>query len=91
MAYEAVVIDEHTVYVRIDMPGVGMEDFSSNVVENTVELAGDSGKESGENDSEQRRYYGRIDFSCGCCKINDVKFEIKGGVLRMLISKENVN
>ncbi|XP_019413589.1 PREDICTED: heat shock 22 kDa protein, mitochondrial-like isoform X2 [Lupinus angustifolius] len=73
--------------LRVDMPGLGKEDVKVSVEQNTLIIKGVSDKES-ENDEENiRRYSSRIDLPEKLYKIDQIKAEMKNGVLKLIVPK----
>ncbi|XP_042504238.1 small heat shock protein, chloroplastic-like isoform X2 [Macadamia integrifolia] len=78
--------DENGLYVRIDMPGLGKEDVKVSVEQNTLIIKGEGDKEDGDEEGG-RRYSSRIDLPEKLYKIDQIKAEMKNGVLRVNIPK----
>lgn len=78
--------DENGLHVRIDMPGLGKEDVNVSVEQNTLIIKGEGGKESDDAESG-RRYSSRIDLPDKLYKIDQIKAEMKNGVLRVTVPK----
>ncbi|XP_077240256.1 small heat shock protein, chloroplastic-like [Tasmannia lanceolata] len=77
--------DENALYLRIDMPGFGKEDVKVLVEQNTLIIKGES-KDS-EDDDTPRRYSSRIDLPPKLYKLDEIKAEMKNGVLKIVIPK----
>ncbi|XP_043715852.1 heat shock 22 kDa protein, mitochondrial [Telopea speciosissima] len=78
--------DENALYVRIDMPGLGKEDVKVVVEENTLIIKGEGGKESDE-EKDGRKYSSRTDLPENLYKLDEIKAEMKNGVLRVIVPK----
>ncbi|KAJ4950376.1 hypothetical protein NE237_027208 [Protea cynaroides] len=78
--------DENALYVRVDMPGLGKEDVNVSVEQNTLIIKGEGDKEAGDAESG-RRYTSRIDLPEKLFKIDQIKAEMKNGVLRVTVPK----
>ncbi|RWR97971.1 small heat shock protein, chloroplastic-like protein isoform X2 [Cinnamomum micranthum f. kanehirae] len=83
--------DKDALYLRVDMPGLGKEDVKVFVEQNTLIIKGEGGdKESGYDDSDResgRRYSSRIDVPSELYKLDEIKAEMKNGVLKVLVPK----
>ncbi|KAL6503834.1 Heat shock 22 kDa protein, mitochondrial [Orobanche gracilis] len=73
-------------YLRVDMPGLGKEDVRVSVEQNTLTIRGEVKKES-EDDEGGRRYSSRIDLPERLYKTDDIKAEMKNGVLKVFVPK----
>ncbi|KAM7494086.1 hypothetical protein LguiB_028695 [Lonicera macranthoides] len=87
-AYEATIIDNEKMFKRLDMPDVSKEEMVVQFRDNLV-LYGGTGINGSVHDGEKRRYFGKLELKCDCCKYVNVKSEMKAGVLRMLITKKS--
>ncbi|MED6194329.1 Heat shock 22 kDa protein, mitochondrial [Stylosanthes scabra] len=77
---------EDALLLRVDMPGLGKEDVKVSVEQNTLTIRGEGAKE-GEDEESARRYTGRIDLPEKLYKIDQVKAEMKNGVLKVVVPK----
>ncbi|KAK2975826.1 hypothetical protein RJ640_022843 [Escallonia rubra] len=77
---------EDGLYLRLDMPGLSKEDVKVSVEQNTLIIRGEGEKESEEEESG-RRYSSRIELPEKLYKTNDVKAEMKNGVLKVVVPK----
>ncbi|XP_052184808.1 heat shock 22 kDa protein, mitochondrial-like [Diospyros lotus] len=73
-------------YLRVDMPGLGKESVKVSVEHNTLIIRGEAEKESGDEDAG-RRYTSRIDLPERLYKTNEIKAEMKNGVLKVVVPK----
>ncbi|KAK6145663.1 hypothetical protein DH2020_022483 [Rehmannia glutinosa] len=73
-------------HLRVDMPGLGKEDVKVSVEQNTLIIKGE-GKKEFEDDEGGRRYTSRIDLPERLYKTNDIKAEMKNGVLKVFVPK----
>ncbi|XP_010917313.1 small heat shock protein, chloroplastic [Elaeis guineensis] len=83
--------DENALYLRMEMPGLGKEDVRVKVEQNTLVIKGESPEEEEwegeEEESGRRRYSSRIDLPPNLYKIEDIKAEMKNGVLKVVVPK----
>ena len=80
--YEAKTVKEG-LYVRVDMPGVEMENLKVTWEKKKVSFVGEAPRET-ENDAGGRNYEGVLDFSSGPVAIYGVKTNLQNGVLTMV-------
>ncbi|KAK6121912.1 hypothetical protein DH2020_044337 [Rehmannia glutinosa] len=73
-------------HLRVDMPGLGKEDVKVSVEQNTLIIKGE-GKKEFEDDEGGRRYTSRIDLPERLYKTNEIKAEMKNGVLKVFVPK----
>ncbi|CAK8561337.1 unnamed protein product [Lathyrus sativus] len=74
--------------LRLDMPGLGKEDVKISVEQNTLTIKGEKGaKESEEEEESGRRFSSRIDLPEKLYKIDEIKAEMKNGVLKVSVPK----
>ncbi|KAJ8648069.1 hypothetical protein MRB53_001092 [Persea americana] len=79
--------DKDALYLRVDMPGLGKEDVKVFVEQNTLIIKGEGDNESGDVSESGRRYSSRIDLPSELYKLDDIKAEMKNGVLKVLVPK----
>ncbi|KAJ1418493.1 HSP20-like chaperone [Sesbania bispinosa] len=77
---------EDALLLRVDMPGLGKEDVKISVEQNTLTIKGEGAKES-EEEEGGRRYTSRIDLPDKLYKIDQIKAEMKNGVLKVIVPK----
>lgn len=77
---------EDGLHLKLDMPGLGKEDIKVSVEQNTLVIKGEGQKEY-EDDESGRRISSRIDLPEKIYKINDIKAEMKNGVLKLFVPK----
>ena len=77
--------DEDGLQLRVDMPGLGKEHVKVSAEQNTLIIKGEGEKEDGDEDGV-RRYSSRIDLPDGY-KMNEIKAEMKNGVLKIVVPK----
>ncbi|XVF08463.1 hypothetical protein REPUB_Repub07fG0005400 [Reevesia pubescens] len=77
---------EDALNLRIDMPGLGKEDVKVSVEQNTLIIKGESGKES-EDEETAGRYTSRIHLPEKVYKTDQIKAEMKNGVLKVVVPK----
>ncbi|KAJ1411936.1 HSP20-like chaperone [Sesbania bispinosa] len=77
---------EDALLLRVDMPGLGKEDVKISVEQNTLTIKGEGAKEN-EEEEGGRRYTSRIDLPDKLYKIDQIKAEMKNGVLKVIVPK----
>lgn len=75
--------DKEALYLRVDMPGVEKEKVKISVENNTLIIKGE-----GEEEEQGRRYSSRLDLPQNLYKVDDIKAEMKNGVLKLKVPKE---
>lgn len=78
---------EDALHLRVDMPGLGKEDVKISVEQNTLTIKGEGAKESGDEEEGARRYISRIDLPDKLYKVDQIKAEMKNGVLKVVVPK----
>ncbi|KAF7139029.1 hypothetical protein RHSIM_Rhsim07G0020900 [Rhododendron simsii] len=78
--------DDNALYMRIEMPGLDKEDVKVVVEGNTLVIIGEGKKES-EDDDVAPRYSSRIDLPPNLYKIDQIKAEMRNGVLKIVVPK----
>lgn len=73
-------------HLKLDMPGLGKENVKVSVKNNTLIIKGEGQKEY-EDDESGRRISSRIDLPEKLYNINDVKAEMRNGVLKLFVPK----
>ncbi|XP_030538207.1 23.6 kDa heat shock protein, mitochondrial-like [Rhodamnia argentea] len=78
--------DDKALQLRIDMPGLSKGDVKVVVEQNTLIIRGEGGDpEAGE--EGRRRYSGRIDLPPNVYKLDEIKAEMRNGVLKIVVPK----
>nr|Q39818.1 RecName: Full=Heat shock 22 kDa protein, mitochondrial; Flags: Precursor [Glycine max]AAB03096.1 Hsp23.9 [Glycine max] len=77
---------EDALHLRVDMPGLAKEDVKISVEQNTLIIKGEGAKEGDEEESA-RRYTSRIDLPDKLYKIDQIRAEMKNGVLKVVVPK----
>ncbi|KAK6250437.1 Alpha crystallin/Hsp20 domain - like 8 [Theobroma cacao] len=77
---------EDALNLRIDMPGVGKEDVKVSVEQNTLIIKGEAAKES-EDEESGGKYTSRIHLPEKIYKTDQIKAEMKNGVLKVVVPK----
>ncbi|XP_073019188.1 heat shock 22 kDa protein, mitochondrial [Primulina eburnea] len=72
--------------LRVDMPGLSKEEVKVSVEQNTLIIKGEGKKES-EDEETMQRYSSRIDLPEKLYKTNEIKAEMKNGVLKIFLPK----
>ncbi|CAK7324974.1 unnamed protein product [Dovyalis caffra] len=72
--------------LRIDMPGLAKEDVKVSVEQNTLIIKGEGAEESKDEESG-RRYSSRIELPEKMYKTDEIKAEMKNGVLKVVVPK----
>lgn len=78
---------EDGLVLRVDMPGLGKEDVKVSVEQNMLTIKGEGGKESEDDEEGARRYSSRIDLPEKLYKVDQIKAEMKNGVLKVVVPK----
>ena len=77
--------DENSLYIFMDMPGLSKEDVKVTVEQNTLVIKGEKSKEGDE--SERRRYSSRLELPSNLFMLDEIKGEMKNGVLKLEVPK----
>ncbi|XP_022736281.1 23.6 kDa heat shock protein, mitochondrial-like [Durio zibethinus] len=77
---------EDSLNLRIDMPGLGKEDVKISVEQNTLIIMGEGAKES-EDEVNAGRYTSRIHLPEKIYKTDQIKADMKNGVLKVVVPK----
>ncbi|XP_044506928.1 heat shock 22 kDa protein, mitochondrial-like [Mangifera indica] len=77
--------NENALILRIYMPGLGKEDVKVSVEQNTLVIKGERAKEV--DDEESVRYTSRMDLPEKKYKTNEIKAEMKNGVLKVAVPR----
>ena len=78
--------DENGLHLRVDMPGLGKEHVNVSVEQNALIIKGEGEKEL-EDDEAGRRYSSRIDLPEGVYRMDQIRAEMKNGVLKVTVPK----
>ncbi|XWS61980.1 hypothetical protein CRYUN_Cryun07bG0171500 [Craigia yunnanensis] len=78
--------DNDALYLRIEMPRLWKEDVKISVDQNTLIIHGEGSKES-EDEESGRRYSSKLDFPPSIYKVDEIKAEMKNGVLNVVVPK----
>ena len=78
--------DNEALHIRVDMPGLDKENMKISVEQNTLIIKGEGEKESKEGEYG-RRYSSRLDLPMDLYKLDEIKAEMKNGVLKVRIPK----
>ncbi|KAL4565641.1 hypothetical protein LXL04_029744 [Taraxacum kok-saghyz] len=79
--------DDNTLYLRFDMPGLDKENIKISVEQNTLIIKAEADKESEDDEEPPRRYSSRIDLPTDVYKLDEIKAEMKNGVLKVMVPK----
>ncbi|GLT39804.1 hypothetical protein SLA2020_139740 [Shorea laevis] len=77
---------EDALNISIDMPGLGKEDVKVSMEQNTLVIKGEGAKES-EDEESGRKYTSRLDLPGKLFKFDQIKAEMKNGVLKVVVPK----
>ncbi|XP_030467640.2 small heat shock protein, chloroplastic-like [Syzygium oleosum] len=79
--------DDKALKLRVDRPGLSKEDVKVAVEQNTLIIRGEGGElEAGDRDEGSvRRYSGRIDLPPNLYKMDEIKAEMRNGVLKVVV------
>lgn len=77
---------DEALQLRVDMPGLDKQDVKLSVEQNTLIIKGEGAKEEGEQESA-RRYMSRIDLPEKLYRTDQIKAEMKNGVLKVVVPK----
>lgn len=78
--------DDDALYLRMDMPGLGKEHVKVSLEQNTLVIKGEGEAEAGDSEAIPR-YSSRIDLPSDVYRLDQVKAEMKNGVLKVLVPK----
>ncbi|XP_052208821.1 heat shock 22 kDa protein, mitochondrial-like isoform X2 [Diospyros lotus] len=78
--------EDDALYLRVDMPGLGKENVKVSVEQNTLIIKGEGEKES-EAEEFGPRYSSRLDLPPDLYQIDQIKAEMKNGVLKVVVPK----
>uniref|UniRef100_A0A0D6R7C8 SHSP domain-containing protein n=1 Tax=Araucaria cunninghamii TaxID=56994 RepID=A0A0D6R7C8_ARACU len=81
-----VVEDKDALQLRLDMPGLGKEDVSVHVEEGALVIKGEAQGDA-ELDGSGRRYSSRIDIPAKLYKLDEIKAEMKNGMLKIRVPR----
>lgn len=77
--------DNEALKLRMDMPGIDKEKVKISVEQNILVIKGEEDESEGE--SEGRRYSSRIELPKNVYKVDEIKAEMKNGVLKVRVPK----
>ncbi|KAK3221009.1 hypothetical protein Dsin_014979 [Dipteronia sinensis] len=72
--------------LRVDMPGLGKENVKISVEQNSLIIKGEGAKE-GDDEESVNRYSSRIELPEMMFKTDEIKAEMKNGVLKVVVPK----
>ncbi|CAL0329400.1 unnamed protein product [Lupinus luteus] len=78
---------EDALVLRVDMPGLGKENVKVSVEQNTLSIKGEGDKEDEDDEENIRRYSSTIDLPEKLYKIDQIKAEMRNGVLKVIVPK----
>ncbi|KAL5748489.1 hypothetical protein ACOSP7_025531 [Xanthoceras sorbifolium] len=79
--------DDNTLVLRMDMPGISKDEVKISVQDNTLSIRGEAQTESEGEEESARRYSSRIDLPPSLYKVDEIKAEMKNGVLKVVVPK----
>ncbi|KAL9412054.1 hypothetical protein AB3S75_045631 [Citrus x aurantiifolia] len=80
----AAKVTKDALNLSVDIPGLGKEDVRVSLEQNTLVIKGKGGKEDGDEESV-RRYTSRIELPEKIFKTDQIKAEMKNGVLKLTL------
>lgn len=80
------VEDKETLLLRVDMPGLGKEEVKVYAEENALVIKGESLSEA-ELDGSKQKYSSRIELPPKVYKLDQIKAQMKNGVLKVAVPK----
>ncbi|KAL5992526.1 hypothetical protein ACLOJK_013445 [Asimina triloba] len=78
--------DDDGLHLRVDMPGLGKEDVQVYVEQNTLVIKAEEPEEE-DDEASGRKYSTRIDLPPELFKMEEIKAEMKNGVLKIVVPK----
>ncbi|XP_009763042.1 small heat shock protein, chloroplastic-like [Nicotiana sylvestris] len=78
--------DDDALHIKMDMPGLDKENVKVSVEQNTLIIKGEGEKES-EDEEYRRRYSTRLEIPQNLYKLDEIKAEMKNGVLKVAVPK----
>ncbi|XP_009607580.1 small heat shock protein, chloroplastic [Nicotiana tomentosiformis] len=78
--------DDDALHIKMDMPGLDKENVKVAVEQNTLIIKGEGEKES-EDEEYRRRYSTRLEIPQNLYKLDEIKAEMKNGVLKVAVPK----
>ncbi|KAL7596666.1 hypothetical protein Lser_V15G30541 [Lactuca serriola] len=79
--------DDNTMNLRFDMPGLDKENVKVSVEQNTLIIKAEEEKDSEDDEEARRRYSSRIDLPTDVYILDEIKAEMKNGVLKVVLPK----
>lgn len=80
------VEDKEALHLRVDMPGLGKEDIRVYAEENALVIKGESVSDA-ELDGSARKYSSRIELPPKVYKLDQIKAQMRNGVLKVTVPK----
>ncbi|OVA03096.1 Alpha crystallin/Hsp20 domain [Macleaya cordata] len=79
--------DEEAMYLKVEMPGLVKDHVKVSVKETTLTIEGREEKEEYDDEDTPRRYLGSLSMPPNFIKIDQIKVEVKNGVIRVSLPK----
>ncbi|XP_037451764.1 24.1 kDa heat shock protein, mitochondrial-like [Triticum dicoccoides] len=79
--------DADALRLRVDMPGLGKEHVKVWAEQNSLVIKGEGEKESEQEGADAPRYSGRLELAGDVYRMDQIKAEMKNGVLRVVVPK----
>ncbi|KAK1619987.1 hypothetical protein QYE76_025504 [Lolium multiflorum] len=80
--------DEEALHLRVDMPGLGKEHVKVWAEQNSLVIKGEGDKDSEEEEGAAApRYSGRVELAGDVYRMDQIKAEMKNGVLKVVVPK----
>ncbi|CAI9274266.1 unnamed protein product [Lactuca saligna] len=79
--------DNDSLNFRFDMPGIDKDNVKISVEQNTLVIRAEAEKETEDEEEPPRRYSSRIDLPLNAYRVDEIKAELKNGVLKIRVPK----
>ncbi|PIA34270.1 hypothetical protein AQUCO_03800096v1 [Aquilegia coerulea] len=79
--------DDGVMYIRFEMPGLSKDEVKVTVDKNMLVIKGEEKKAAGDDDEKGMKYNGSVKLKTKVYKIDQIKAEMKNGVLMVVVPK----